>query len=147
LLAAFDVLGYLGQVASPKVASFGDTYLCNPGSGISQLPNTITYLGTDLPVQYVGDPAKLAADWDVILFCGFRIPWTHAWDSELQSFVADHGKGLLAIMDYEGIVKVNDFNMMTAITDGGGIKFEPLNLPWAAASTNVVLDCVPDLDH
>lgn len=146
LLNAFDALGYLGQTQTPKVASFGDTYLCTPGNGISNLPASITYLGTDLPASYQGNAAQLAADYDVLLFCGFRIPWSYDWSAEIEAFVTVHGKGFLAAMDYEGVVQQTDFQNMTKITDGAGIVFEPLNLPWAPASTNVVLDCVPDVE-
>ena len=145
LLNAFDALGYLGQTANPSVASFGDTYLCTPGNGISNLPSSVTYLGTDLPAYYSNNAAQLASDYDVLIFCGFRIPWTNDWSAEIEEFVSVHGKGLLAAMDYEGVVQASDFQNMTTITDGAGIVFEPLNLPWAPASTNVVLDCVPDV--
>ncbi len=145
LLDSFDVLRYLGQTTSPKVASVGDQYLCKPGA-VSQLPSSITWLGEDLPASYHQNAVQLAADWDVLIFCGFRIPWSTDWSAEISSFVSDHGKGLLAVMEYEGVAQPQDFQNMTNITDGAGIVFEPLNLPWAPASADVLLDCVPDLD-
>lgn len=144
LTEAFDVYAYLGQVANPKVASFGDNALCQDGT-INDFPGDVPYLGEDLPAQYVGDAAQLAADYDVIILCGFRIPWTTDWSSEFAEFVAVHGKGLLAVGEYEGVSQEADFNGLTNITSPSGIVFNPLNLAWAPSSTNVAIDCVPDL--
>ncbi len=146
LLMAFDVTGYLGGVAQPRVASFGDNYLCKPGALSSHpLPKTIAYQGEDLPAKYQGNSAALAQDFDVVIFCGFRQGWPNPWITELGEFVAIHGKGLLAVMDYEGIVTAQDFANMSAITKPSGIVFNPLNLAWAPSSINVALECVPDL--
>lgn len=146
LLAAFDVAGYLGQVPTPKVASFGDDYLCEPGKLPNQaLPASIQYQGKDLPAKYKGNAAALASDFDVVIFCGFRQGWPNPWITELGDFVSVHGKGLLAVMDYEGVVTTADFANMSAITQPSGIVFNPLNLAWAPSATNVSIECVPDL--
>ncbi len=146
LLEAFNVAGYLGQVPSPRVASFGDAYLCQPGGIPSNpVPDWVEYQGLQLPVQYQGDPAGLAADWDVIILCGFRRSWTYNWADDIGSFVADHGKGFLAVMEYESLANDDDFTSMSLITSQDGIVFEPLNLEWAPASAEVTLDCVPDV--
>ena len=81
----------------------------------------------------------------MIVFCGFRIPWAYGWATEIGEFVSQHGKGLLAVMDYEGIVTMDDFTKMSAITSPAGIVFDPLNLDWAPTSADIVLECVPDL--
>jgi len=146
LLAAFDVAGYLAQKPSPKVASFGDDYLCKPGGiAANPVPGWVTYLGKDLPAQYKGNAALLAQDWDAMIFCGFRVPWTTDWTSELSEFVGQHGRGLLAVMEYESLAKNLDFTNMSKITAPAGIQFSPLNLPWAPSSTSVSIECVPDL--
>jgi hypothetical protein len=143
LLAAFNVTGYLGQVESPHVASFGDDFLCNPA--VYGLPAGITYLGQDLPAIYQGNAAALAADWDVIVLCGFRIDWDTDWSEEIGAFVAEHGKGFLAVMEYESLAFQADFDAMNLITAPAGISFQPLNLDWAPTSTSVTLECVPDV--
>jgi hypothetical protein len=145
LLMAFDALGYLGQVPNPRVASFGDDFLCRPGALPNSLPMNVQYQGVDLPSMYQNNAAGLAADWDVVIFCGFRQGWSYPWTSEIQEFVATHGKGFLALMDYEGVVTQTDFTNMSNITSPSGIVFDPLNLPWSAASAAVTLDCVPDV--
>ncbi|MBI3207031.1 MAG: hypothetical protein HYZ29_36170 [Myxococcales bacterium] len=146
LLEAFNVTGYLGQTKTPKVLSFGDEYLCKPG-GIPQnpLPASLAYQGKDLPAKYKGNAALLAQEWDVVIFCGFRVPWATEWSKELGEFVAVHGKGLLAVMDYQGVVTQADFTNMTKVTSPGGLAFDPLSLAWAPSSTSVSIECVPDL--
>jgi hypothetical protein len=146
LLAAFNVTGYLAQKENPKVLSFGDDYLCKPG-GIpgNPLPSYVTYQGQDLPAKYKNDATQLAADWDVVIFCGFRIGWSNDWSPEIAEFVSVHGKGFLGVMDYEGVVQQNDFTNMSKITAPAGIQFDPLNLAWAPSSTSVSIECVPDL--
>ncbi len=146
LLDAFNVTGYLGQVTDPKVASFGDDYLCEPGKIAGHLlPTWIQYQGFDLPAKYKGNAALLAQDFDVVIFCGFRTNWPTDWSADIASYVANEGKGFLAVMDYEGVVKAVDFQNMSKITGQAGIVFEPLNLAWAPSSTSVSIECVPDL--
>ncbi|GMV13352.1 MAG: hypothetical protein HS104_35955 [Polyangiaceae bacterium] len=147
LLAAFNVTGYLGQTKTPpKVLAFGDEYLCKPGGIIDNpLPAELSYEGKDLPAKYKGNAALLAQEWDVVVFCGFRIPWTNDWSKELGEFVSVHGKGLLAVMDYQGVVTQADFTNMSKITSPAGLQFDPLSLAWAPSSTSVSIECVPDL--
>lgn len=146
LLDAFDVKGYLGQVKDPKVASFGDEYLCQPGKIPGHpLQSWVQYQGFDLPAKYKGNAAALAQDFDVVVFCGFRNNWPTDWSAEISDYVQTQGKGFLAVMDYEGVVQGADFTNMSKITGQAGIVFEPLNLAWAPSSTSVSIECVPDL--
>lgn len=144
LLKAFDVRGYLGQVPNARVASFGDNFLCNP-QAYTMLPMWMQYLGQDLPAKYKGNAQLLAQDWDVVVFCGFRIAWPNDWTSEIGAFVSTHGKGFLAAMDYEGVVMQQDFTNMSKITTPAGIQFDPLSLPWSPATLTASLSCVPDV--
>jgi len=121
----------------------GYAYLCNEGALTGKVP--ATHLGLSLPQQYVDNPGALARDWDVLIFCGYGVSWNPAWRAPIQEFVSANGKGLLAVMDYEGAVTVNDFARMSEITSPAGIGFNALNLPWAPASTTVALDCVRDV--
>ncbi len=145
LLEAFNVTGYLGQVDDPTVVSFGDNYLCNPDGLDGYMPDYVQYLGEDLPAAYLQNAEQMANDFDVLIFCGFRIPWSNDWIDEIAEFVSQHGKGFLAVMDYEGVVVAEDFTNMSAITSQAGIVFDPLNLDWAPTSVSVQLECVPDV--
>jgi hypothetical protein len=144
LLEAFNAIGYLGQVDDPVVVSFGDDFLCNP-EVYSLLPDYMTYLGQDLPAEYQNDPEQMAADFDVLVFCGFRIPWAYDWVDEVAQFVAEQGKGFLAVMEYEGVSEMDDFTNMSAITEPSGIVFNPMNLDHAQTEISVYIECVPDL--
>ncbi len=151
LLGAFNVVGYLGQVDDPVVVSFGH-YLCDPNGipspppSYTPLPSFVDYLGQTLPAVYQGNPAQMAADFDVLIFCGFGPgAWSHDWVDEISSFVTDHGKGFLAVMEYESLAQQTEFDNMSAITSLDGIVFNPLNLDWAPTSVSVEIDCVPDL--
>lgn len=146
LLKAFPTAEYLGQRIAPRVASFGYRYLCQPGAlSDIRLPASITYLGESIPEQYRGDPKSLARDWDVIIECGYGMSEPRDWAPLLVPFVTQEGKGLLAVMDYQSnFLTKDDFDRMNLVTASAGVQFNPLSLPWAPSSTEVVLDCVPD---
>jgi hypothetical protein len=128
------------------VASFGDKHLCNPNGLVGYMPAYVDYLGEDMPAKYIGHPELMAADFDVLIFCGFRVDWATNWSAGIQSFVTEHGKGFLPVMDYEGsVAKPSDFDNMNEIIAPTGIQFTPLSLDWAPASVSVTLDCVPDV--
>jgi hypothetical protein len=147
LLAAFDARAYLGKTKTARVASIGDTHLCKEGVPGWPLPSYLSYQGQELPEKYRGNAAQLAADWDAIVFCGFRIPWSYDATQELDAFVTKYGKGLLAVMDYQGagVVTKADFGDMNKVTAAFGISFDPLDLPGGNATLDAKLDCVPDL--
>ena len=71
--------------------------MSDPPGAAGGLPPWIEYQGADLPDQYRGNAAGLAADWDAVILCGFRMPWTYDWVQELGQFVSAYGKGLLAV--------------------------------------------------
>jgi hypothetical protein len=150
LLLAYDVIGYLGSESAPssRIASFGG-YPCQGAlPTVGDLP--VTYWGTALPTEYLNDPEKLAADWDVVTLCGHHIEWDAAWPGVLESFASDHGGGLLLAMDYLGNemqtsgITVDDFRSLSAVNEPAGFFFPPANLPHADATSSVDLDCVPD---
>lgn len=145
LIDAFDAMGYLSQSATPRVASFGDSTLCNPAYSVEGKSLPAEYLGQTLPDGLGQDPAQLAAAYDVVVFCGFRIPWNPAWASTLSRFVTEYGKGLLVVMEYESLATDADFASMSAVTRGAGIVFNPLSLPWTPATSYIDAECVPDL--
>lgn len=143
---ALNGFAYLSQSQEePRVASFGRDSLCSWEAGVIPLPRYVEYLGAELPAKYLGDPARLAADYDVLMICGWYTMWDAGWAPLIQSFVSDHGKGLFAIMEYEGIeVQPMDYVEMTKITEPMGILFNPLLIPWAPADATVSIDCLPD---
>jgi hypothetical protein len=147
LIEEVDVAGYLGQKAAPKVASAGNYSTCAPGIvGVPYVPDWVEYLGSEIPAMYLGHPELLAADYDVLILCGYHTAWEPAWVPLIGSFVTEYGKGFLAVMDYVGYdITETDFTRMSEITADAGIIFDPLSLAHAPTATQVVLECVPDL--
>jgi hypothetical protein len=137
---------YLGRSNGARVASFGDDFMCNPDSPSAYpLPPWVTYLGLGLPAQYRAAPAALAADWDAVIFCGYRAEWDDAWIPTLQAYVSEHGRGLLAALDYAGVdATPPDFAHMNSLVAPTGVTFlEVLNYQHTA-SVSVPDECVPD---
>jgi len=156
-LAMMDSFGgfeYLAQTEAPRIAAMGSHWGCN-------LNVPYPFWANALPEQYVDNPAALAEDYDVIMFCGFHMGvdpdrvttpanredgWLDNVPATLTSFVKDYGKGLFVVMDYYGtVVKDYDLTHMNAIVQEAGFEFLPHELPWGDASANVALDCVPDV--
>jgi hypothetical protein len=139
LLGQFDLLGYLGQKPVPRVASVGYGYPCPFARAVD--------LGADLLQKYP-EVGKLAADWDVLVLCGWKsalqIQVRAAWASTLDAFVRDYGKGVLAVMDYAAAgSSPSAFNEMNAITGPAGIVFDVVDLGHATMSVDA--SCVADL--
>jgi hypothetical protein len=146
LLMAFEALAYLGRRPTPRFASFGRVQLCDGDWGVEHFEQAPVYLGAELPAQYLGHPELLAADWDVIMFCGFSTMWDPGWAALLQSYVTEHGKGFFAVMDYQGFdVTVNDFTEMNRVMAPSGISFDPVSINWADATADIGITCLPDL--
>jgi hypothetical protein len=146
LLMAFEALAYLGRKPMPRFASFGRVQLCDGDWGVEQFEQNPVYLGAELPARYLGHPELLAADWDVIMFCGFSTMWDPGWAELLQAYVTVHGKGLFAVMDYQGFdVTLNDFSEMNRVMMPSGISFDPVSINWADATADIFIACLPDL--
>jgi hypothetical protein len=147
VMDAFNAEGYLGQTSKPRVASFGNMPTCKPGYlQPTSMPMDVTYLGSELPAKYTGNPGALAADWDAVVFCGFHTAWDPGIGALIQSYVTQYGRGYLAVMDYYGYDIVDtDFTNMTAISKPAGFVFNPVSLDWADLTATVKIDCVPDL--
>lgn len=146
LLMSFPALPYLGRSASPRFASFGNPPMCDGDFGVQTFEVNPVYLGNDLPDKYLGDPAGLAADYDVLMVCGAYTAWKPEWAALLQAYVTEQGKGLFVVMDYQGWDHtLDDFDQMNAVIAPSGIAFDPVDLSWADASVNVGVECLPDL--
>jgi hypothetical protein len=147
MMEAFNAVGYLAQTSKPRVASFGNLPTCKPGELTpTSMPMDVTYLGAELPAKYTGDASALAADWDAIVFCGFHTVWDPGIAALIQRYVAELGRGYLAVMDYHGFdITSTDFVNMTAISRPAGFVFNPVTLDWADLTASIKLDCVPDL--
>jgi hypothetical protein len=148
LLSSIPLEAYLGQSASPRVATLGG-FPC--GVGMDAPPGT--YLGTALPAQYLGHPEQLAADWDALVLCAWpedgadhtgypNVPIE--WAPTLRAYVHDHAKGLLVSSDYANppASPPDLFDALNAITRPAGVVFDIADIGWS--DTTVDAACVPD---
>ncbi len=154
LMEEFPGWEYLGQSETPRIAVIGSHWGCDDRT-------SYPYWANQMPDEYVGNPQKLAEDWDVIMLCGFHMGidpdaetlpddpealWPDDLQPTLTSFVKDYGKGLYMVMDYYGnVVRDYDLVHMNDISRDAGFEFLPSNLPWGDASATFALDCVPDV--
>ena len=69
-----------------------------------------------------------------------------AWAPLLQSYVSDFGRGLLAVMDYQGFdIGPSGFAAMNDVVAPSGVSVNGVSLDWADAQATVAIDCVPNL--
>jgi hypothetical protein len=139
---AQDLGRYLGRVATPRVATIGDGW-CGRLRG---RPTGATHLGSVLPPQYVADPAVLAADWDVLVFCprSMAAADASAIGAAITRFVVEDGRGALIAMDYwVGLSSGSAYlDAVNATTRSAGFAFDAIDL--GPTSGTVELDCVAD---
>jgi hypothetical protein len=154
MINSFPGWDYLAQTESPRIAAMGSHWGC-------ELNVSYPFWANQMPEEYVGNPEKLAEDWDVIMLCGFHVGvdpdgvttpvnreegWPDDWKPTLTSFVKDYGKGLFVVMDYFGtVVKDYDLTHVNDIVGDAGFEFLPHELEWGDASASVALECVPDV--
>jgi hypothetical protein len=134
---------WLGQSGDqlPKVLSFGRQLCGGLGNNLANYPD-LTYAGTNLPGQYINDPALLAADYDMVIYC--TVGSTPA--SELQTivdYVQDQGGGLYLASEYWGFLDQSDVNAINAIAVPFGTQFETTNLNWGQANGDIAFQCFP----
>ncbi len=125
----------------PKVLSFGRNLCGGLGNNLGDYPD-LTYAGSSLPPQYVGDPAKLAADYDMVIYCTIAA----TSDAEAQTivdFVKDEGGGLYLASEYFGFLKQADVDRINTIGNPLGVEFETTNLDWGQANGEIGFDCFP----
>lgn len=91
----------LSAKAAPRIASFGDTFICRESIGYPPLPDGVRYLGMQLPATWP-DGRALARDWDVLVWCGWRNDGPDAGPAPgLFAEYVSEGGGLIAVFDYQ----------------------------------------------
>jgi len=125
----------------PKVLSFG-RYLCDgTGNNLAAYPE-LTYAGDHLPAQYIGDPDKLAADYDAVIYC--TLASTSAAEAQtIVDYVTVQGGGLYLASEYWGFINQGDLDAVNAIATPLGVEFEATNLDWGQANGEIDFDCFP----
>ncbi|MCA9662355.1 MAG: hypothetical protein KC486_28705, partial [Myxococcales bacterium] len=125
----------------PKVLSFGRNLCGGLGNNLANYPD-LTYAGASMPAQYVNNPAQLAADYDVVIYC--TIAGTS--DAEAQTvvdFVSVHGGGLYLASEYFGFLSQADVDRINTIGNPLGVDFQTTNLDWGQANGEIGFACFP----
>ncbi|RMG95029.1 MAG: hypothetical protein D6705_14745 [Deltaproteobacteria bacterium] len=136
-----------GTGASPKVLTFG----WGPQDGPKQfsLPQE-TVAGIHLPAQYVGDPAQLAADFDIVVYMegsGQFDQGDQPTDAEMQTvvdYVVSHGGGLYVVSEFYGYMNDADLESVNRIMEPLGVRALAVNLNWGNVAGNIDFTCFPN---
>lgn len=141
---------WLGQtdMQLPSLASIGSNLCSGIGNNLPNYQGSWTFLGESLPNQYVGDPAALAADYDVVIYCPVRFngaPLTLAESGTYVDFVTQQGGGLYLVSEYfGGGIDQQAVDNINSIANPLDANFLPTNLNWGQADGEVMIDCFPN---
>ena len=133
---------WLGGRTAPRVLGTGFFHCMEQEwNGLGSLEN-FTY-EVALPAQYVGDPAALRADYDVVLFCVSN--WGNAPPVEAQTYVdyvAVHGGGLYLAAIGQPLEPKDEIDRINEIAAPLGVEFQKDDLQWEGAAV-VDFACFP----
>jgi hypothetical protein len=131
----------------PNLAAVGSESGCNGiANDIENYP-IFTYLGLNLPVEYLGAPEALAAAYDVVVYCPLRpnddVATSPGTAETLVDFVAQEGGGLYMVAEYypAGLDDVG-FGDLNAIANALGANFLKTSLEPGEGSGDLAIDCV-----
>lgn len=123
------------------------------GWGPSDGPQNWTYPGTSsgihLPPEYVGDPAKLAADFDIVMYLegsGQFDNGDQPSDEEIQTvldYVFIHGGGLYVSSEFAGYLKPADYVSVNRLMTPMGVTALEVNLDWGNVDGQIDFTCFP----
>lgn len=106
--------------------------------------------GIHLPAEYVGNPAKLAADFDIVLYLegsGQFDGGDQPTDEEMKTlvdYVTIHGGGLYASSEFAGYLKPADYASINRVLLPLGVEALEVNLDWGNVNGQIEFDCFPE---
>lgn len=135
-----------GTNAPPAIFTFG----WGPSDGPKNFsPQGETVGGLHLPAQYVGNPAALAADYDIVVYLEASGQWDQGEapsDLEMQTlvdYVTIHGGGLYVVSEFFGYMKDADLVSVNRVMKPLGVEALAVNLDWGNAEGNIDFECFP----
>lgn len=146
------------QTNCPIVPWLAGTQAPNPtlfwfGWGPSDGPKQWNYPGMSsgihLPPEYIGNPAKLAADFDMVLYLegsGQFDGGDQPSDEEIQTildFVSIHGGGLYVSSEFAGYLKPADYVSVNRLMVPMGVEALEVNLDWGNVDGQIDFTCFP----
>ncbi len=130
----------------PAIFTFG----WGPNDGPKNFsPQGETVGGMHLPAQYVGNPAALAADYDIVVYLEASGQWDQGEapsDQEMQTlvdYVTIHGGGLYVVSEFYGYMKDPDLVSVNRVMNPLGVEALAVNLNWGNAEGNIDFECFP----
>jgi hypothetical protein len=142
-------LGGAGN-ANPTMFYFGWT----PSDGPISWTYPGTAAGVHLPPQYIGDPAALAADYDIVMYLeasGQFDAGDQPSDAEMQTlldYVEIHGGGLYVSSEFAdpnggAYLNATDLASVNRVLLPLGLESLQVSLAWGNVDGNIDFDCFP----
>jgi hypothetical protein len=139
-----------GTESQPSILWFGWTN----SDGPIQFNISADSAGVHLPAQYIGNPAQLAADYDIVMyleasgqFDGGDEP-SNAEMQTLVDYVHDHGGGLYMVSEFAdpnfgAYLNQNDLDSVNRIMQPMGVTSLQVSLNWGNVDGNIEFECFP----
>ncbi|MCY1004122.1 hypothetical protein OV079_00775 [Nannocystis pusilla] len=105
--------------------------------------------GIHLPPQYVGNPAQLAADYDIVMYLegsGQFDGGDQPTDEEMQTlleYVTVHGGGAYISSEFAGYLKPADYASVNRVLMPLGVEALEVNLNWGDVNGQIEFTCFP----
>lgn len=146
------------QTDCPIVPWLAGTQEPNPtlfwfGWGPSDGPKQWNYpgmsAGIHLPPEYIGDPAKLRAEFDMVMYLegsGQFDNGDQPSDEEMQTildYVSIHGGGVYVSSEFAGYLKTADYVSVNRLLVPMGVTALEVNLDWGNVDGQIDFTCFP----
>jgi hypothetical protein len=136
--------------ANPTILRFGWT----DADGPINFNIDATVAGIHMPAQYIGNPAQLAADFDLVVYLeasGQFDGGDEPSDAEMQTlvdYVAIHGGGLYMVSEFadpnfNAYLNQNDLDSVNRVMEPMGVKALQVSLNWGNVDGNIEFECFP----
>lgn len=141
------ILAWLAGVEPPAAKLFWFGW--GPSDGPQQWTYPGTSAGIHLPAEYIGNPAKLAADFDIVMYLegsGQFDNGDQPADAEMQTlidYVTIHGGGLYVSSEFAGYLKPADYVSVNRVMVPLGVEALEVNLDWGDVNGQINFDCFP----
>jgi len=137
-----------GTEAEPDIFWFGWT----DSDGPINFDVDATVAGVHLPAQYIGNPAQLAADFDIVMYLeasGQFDQDDEPSDAEMQTlldYVSIHGGGLYMVSEFSSggaYLNQDDLDSVNRVMMPMGVEALMVSLNWGNVDGNIEFECFP----
>jgi hypothetical protein len=139
-----------GTEADPSIFWFGWT----DSDGPVNFNINATVAGVHMPPEYIGNPAALAADFDIVMYMeasGQFDGGDQPSDAEMQTlldYASIHGGGLYVVSefadpDFNAYLNQTDLDSVNRVMEPMGVKALQVSLNWGNVDGNIEFECFP----